>query len=569
MRNRAKDGSTYWVANTIVPFLDEHGIPQQFIAIGKDITWLKQVEEELRIAKEEADNANLAKSQFLANMSHELRTPLNAIIGFSDLLVEGTFGGLNDKQGRYARNILSSGRHLLQLIDDILDLSKVEAGHMELDLKTFQIWPSVQDVLSIVKGVAHKKQVSLNLEIAEENSLPPIAADPKMFKQILYNLLSNAIKFTPEGGSIRLSAQTVCTSDSGVPSVVEFSISDTGVGIRAEDLNRIFDEFVQLDHSYRRKQEGTGLGLALTKKLVELHGGRVSVSSEVGVGSTFSFTLPVAAPAVREPTGIQAGEARPGGCLPPEQRTRPLVLVVEDDHSAADLLRHYLTEGGYDVVQAFSAEKGFAMAQNLKPDAITLDVILPNKDGWRMLTELKASPLKDIPVVVVSITDDHSVGYSMGVADWLVKPIERECLLDAIAKSLPQSRSSKSVLVVDDDPTHVEFLTDTLSREGMQVRKAFGGREGIEGAMDLPDIIILDLLMPDISGFEVVRQLRQEERTKEIPILIFTAKDLTADDLARFRGHVQGIAFKSTKDDLLKELRRVLGSPLLAEVEST
>jgi DNA-binding response OmpR family regulator len=397
-----------------------------------------------------------------------------------------------------------------------------------------------------------------------------------MFKQIMYNLLSNAIKFTPEGGSVHVAAKVISDSatlrgNSGRPPMIEVSVADTGIGIRPEDCERIFGEFVQLDHSYGRKQEGTGLGLALTRKLVELHGGNVIVHSQIGKGSIFTFTLPLApirsqvlAPAMAEEEVVVPAPTRPA------DRMRPLVLVVEDDRSAADLLHHYLTEDGYDVVQAFTAEQAIDMARSLKPDVITLDVILPNHDGWQFLAAMKASGLKEIPVVVVSITDDRTLGYSLGAAEWLVKPVQKEHLLDALSRILSRSGGApERVLVIDDEPADLEYVADILEQQGVGVLRAHGGHEGIDLAIrHVPDVIVLDLMMPEVNGFEVVHRLRQHEATVRIPIVIFTAQDLNKGDWLRIRGQVQAVTRKSAKEDLLIELEKVLRKPALAETRS-
>jgi PAS domain S-box-containing protein len=564
-RYRCKDGSYKWILWNAEPYPAEGLI----YAAARDITDRKQAERDLRRAKSAAEAANLAKSQFLANMSHELRTPLNAIIGFSDLLAEGTFGPLNEKQNRYANNILTSGRHLLQLINDILDLAKVESGRIELDPSSFDIEATLADVQAVVRGLANKKQINLDTLVHNADQLPPIVADPKMFKQIMYNLLSNAIKFTPERGSVKVSVRQVSGSpeDAQADSIIEFSVSDTGIGIDREDRERIFEEFVQLDHSYARKEEGTGLGLALTRKLVELHGGKITVESERDKGSTFTFWLPLAPPANKEVPSQQPEEETVSSHAPRLSQTRPLVLIVEDDRAAALLLHHYLTEGGYEVAHAYSAEQAIEMAAKLKPDVVTLDVCLPERDGWDVLSEIKSSPLRDIPVVVVSITDDRALGFSLGAATCLVKPVRKEDLLGALEKLLPNAGStSSSVLVIDDSPADREYVSTILEQQGLRVLQATGGQQGVELALRcLPNIIVLDLMMPEVNGFEVVSRLRQQSTTAGIPIVVFTGQELNTQDWQEIRGKVQAVTPKSAKNDLLAEVEKVLRQPAVTE----
>ncbi len=437
------DGSLRWFTGKGRFSYDEAGTPVRVSGTVIDITDRKQTEG-LRLAKEAAEEANRAKSQFLANMSHELRTPLNAIIGFSEMLQDQAFGELNPKQARYVDNVLTSGRHLLLLVNDILDLAKVEAGRAQLETTQFDASAALHAVPNIVQALTAKKNITLAVAMEERDSF--ITADEAKFNQIIYNLLSNAIKFTPEGGHVQVTAcikpeaSTDPSSRGPTPEWLQVSVADTGIGIKPEDQERIFREFEQVDSSYARTQKGTGLGLALTRKLVEMHGGRLWMESEgvEGKGSTFTFTLPMQAQQREE----QAVEAEPlqaldaldsGSDAADQDHSGPLILIVEDDPSASELLTLYLSQAGYAVAHAMDGEQALQKAQELRPCAITLDVLLPKKDGWTVLEQLKSSPAtRDVPVVMISITKDKSLAYQRGAVEFLVKPVDREQLIEVM-----------------------------------------------------------------------------------------------------------------------------------------
>jgi signal transduction histidine kinase/CheY-like chemotaxis protein len=505
---------------------------------------------ELAIANKQLQEASQAKSEFLANMSHELRTPLNSIIGFSEILQEKTFGDLNERQKRYVSNIHTSGKHLLGLINDILDLSKVEAGKIELNYEEFPLKEMLSECQTLVNTMASKKNISLGFKVAD--GLSTINADPTKFKQIMYNFLSNAIKFTPDGGTVNVAAKP----ENGM---VQVSVKDTGIGIAKGHQDMIFEEFYQVDSSYSKQYKGTGLGLPLTKKLVELHGGEIWVESEPEKGSTFSFSMPlraekelIEAPAVEEEK------------VSIKEEGRPTILVVEDEKQASELLALYLEEAGYQVVCAFDGVEAIEKAKELKPSIITLDIILPKKEGLDVLRELKSLPeTKDIPVIIISIVENNELGLSLGAADYLIKPIDKKELIRKLGDfgfATKVKEKPVNILVVDDNPKDIELLTSILEPEGFGVIKAYGGKEGIDLAIEKqPNAIILDLLMPKVSGFEVVHRLKKHPKGKDIPIFIYTAKDLNEEEKQSLNDNVISIMQKGkySKEDLLKDIKRV------------
>jgi len=501
--------------------------------------------EELLRKNAELERASRFKSEFLAGMSHEFRTPLNSILGFSEILQDQTFGPLNEKQARYVNHILTSGQHLLALINDLLDLSKIEAGKLALCSEEFPLSETLESIRTIVSPMAAKKGIAMGLQVDE--GLSTISADPVRFKQIMYNLLSNAIKFTPEGGAVRVSATESLSH-------LLISVSDTGIGIAPEDQERIFGAFQQVGSSSLKRGEGTGLGLTLTKRLVELHGGRIWVESEVGKGSTFTFTLPLRGLAKEQAI------ARPQPLIP---SSPPLVLVVEDDPQAAELLGIALTSAGYGVAYASDGDGALEKARKLKPSVIVLDILLPGKDGWEVLRELKATPeTHAIPVVIVSVLDDKRLGVSLGAVDYLVKPVDREDFLRRLASYCPTVKKDRpaKVLLVDDERLILEMMSDTVRSAGYQVMTAEGGEEAIAKAFEeQPDLIVLDLMMPGVSGFEVMTKLREEPRVRSIPIIIYTAKALTEEDKQVLNGHVKAVVQKgsSSLERLFEELKHL------------
>jgi len=501
---------------------------------------LRAANEQLEEQSRRAQAANRAKSEFLASMSHELRTPLNAIIGFSELLIDEQPSGYDHAtRASYLSSIYESGKHLLTLINDILDLSKVEAGRMELRPERFSLAETVQHVLSTVEPLAAAKHIRFSADTAYAGD---VVADEGKVKQILYNLVSNAIKFTPDDGRIHVS---IGQDASGT--VV--SVEDSGIGIAPEDRERIFLEFQQLDAGPGRQHEGTGLGLALTKRFVELHGGRIWVDGEPGQGSIFRFTLPTPTPADDEDPITEV--VFPIAEVQMPEDPRGLVLVVEDDPRSANLVALYLARGGYRVEMATNGREAIEKAQALRPIAITLDVILPDLDGWEVLKELKQNEVtREIPVVIISVVDNQRLGFALGADDYLVKPIDRNALLSRLEQygnKTPTQRQTARVLLIDDTPSALELYQGMLSPAGYTALTASGGAEGIRLARsEHPDVILLDLMMPEVSGFDVVTTLKSDPETQDIPILIVTAKELTEADKAALNGRVSTILQKGS-----------------------
>jgi len=486
---------------------------------------------ELQIKNKQAEEANRAKSTFLANMSHELRTPMNAIIGFSEILVERLDTRIEPKYVGFLRSILTSGQHLLSIINDILDLSKVEAGKMELYPETFEVRPAIESVCQVMKGLATKQGVAFDVDVADDVS--SVETDHAKFKQILYNLMSNAVKFSKNGSSVTIRARSVGGD------AVAISVIDHGIGIASEHQGMIWDEFQQVDSAISRRFGGTGLGLALVKKFVELQQGSVSVKSTPGEGSEFTFTLPLRfmGPSIPSPIVSPDGVVIPAG---------DRVLVVEDDDEAFDTLRAYLQSAGYVPIRARTGEQAVKLARVMRPLAITLDIVLPEMDGWHVLRDLKAdSATSAIPVIIVSMLENRDLAVALGAQDYFVKPIEWPRLLRRLAEITQRFGRGARLLLVDDDIAVHEMLEHELTKAGYVLERAMSGAEGLERAERLkPDVIILDLMMPGMSGFELAELLRQRESTSRIPIVVLTAKDLTAEDRERLRQDVGDLVIK-------------------------
>ncbi|MBF0318503.1 MAG: response regulator [Nitrospirae bacterium] len=528
---------------------------------------MKELSEQIKLRGSEIAQKNLQleesnrlKSEFLANMSHELRTPLNAIIGFSEVLKDGILGELGDGQKEYITDIFTSGQHLLSLINDILDLSKIEAGKMTLDIDRIHILSMLENSLSIVKEKAQAHNIRLKLSV--EDSVGEVLADARKLKQIVYNLLSNAVKFTPVDGAVNLDAH-VTTVDGG--KYLELSVTDTGIGMSEEGMKKLFRPFEQIDGSLSRKYEGTGLGLAMVKRLVELHGGMIGVESEEGKGSKFTVLIPYRVDIPDEDSPEMYKLTATEQDYMPKQSKKPLVLIVEDDLKTAELIAIQLESEGYRTIQAATAEKGLELAEQERPDLITLDIMLSGMHGWDFLKNMKKNKaITHIPVVIISMVADATKGFSLGASNVLQKPLSKDELMAAIRHIgiLPDNAMKKlKVLVVDDDPKAVEIVSRYLQNEDCTVFRAYGGQEAIDTATrELPDLMVLDLMMPEVTGFDVVRALKDAPETALIHIIILTAKVITEDDRMTLNNNVLKIVNKGSfnKTDLLDEAKRAM-----------
>jgi signal transduction histidine kinase/CheY-like chemotaxis protein len=552
-----------------------------------DFQRLEDRNRELDASNRKIQEATRLKSQFLANTSHELRTPMNAIIGFTNLVLRRKSDNLTERQRENLTRVRLSADQLMDLIDGLLDLSRIEAGRMEVRPEAFEVRSLIQYCCTTVE-VQKRPGVRLVWEAPEDPGI--VFTDLPRLRQIVINLLSNALKFT-ESGEVRVAVkrQTAdgkreTTVDRRPPSSVvsppsmdllEIAVSDTGIGIPPDALAYIFDEFRQVDGSTTRRHGGTGLGLAISKKMAELLGGTISVESEEGKGSTFTVRIPVEFRGLKalkrrggagpEPeAGVQdVSPAVPGTPSPDEGREapgEPVIVSIDDDPNVGVLLREELAEEGYRVVSARSADEGVALVRRLKPMAVTVDIVMPGKDGWEAISMLKADPeTRDIPVIVLSVSDNRELGYRLGVHDYLVKPIDRQALLRTLHRM--DSGMLKDILVVDDDPLTVSLIREILQIEGFSPRSAANGQEAMaEVARSRPDAILLDLMMPVMDGFEVVERLQADPAYREIPVVVVTAKELTEEELDYLRQRVERIVPKGRMEpgDLSGQLRAIL-----------
>lgn len=533
--------------------LDALGSIASSIAVGIE---RKRTEQALRESKEAAEAANRAKSDFLASMSHELRTPLNAIIGYGEMLQEEAEEAGAEALVPDLKKIHAAGRHLLSLINDVLDLSKIEAGKMELYLEDFSVPDLVEDVVTVVRPLIERNHNEISVNIAP--GVGEMHADQTKVRQSLFNLLSNAAKFTNNGGIV-----LDVHADSVDADEILFSVRDSGIGLAPQQLQRIFQAFEQADSQIGGKYGGTGLGLALTQRFCRMMGGDITVDSEPGRGATFVIRLPrnVAPPAAQTQGETAAQAAKVSGT--DERPPKGTVLVIDDDENACDLIRRVVVREGFRAVTASTAEEGLRKAFAMRPTMITLDVMMPKADGWSVLATLKRSPeLRDIPVVMITMVDDRNLGYALGASEYLTKPVEREQLAGLLRKyqcALPPC----AALIVDDEEDARSVLKNMLEREKWIVAEASNGYEGLARISERkPALIMLDLMMPEMDGFEFSLALRRNPEWRDIPVIVLTAKDLTPDDRGRLNGHVEKILAKGayTQEELLGELTRVVQS---------
>ncbi len=517
----------------------------------EDVTERRRSEEEVAKAKKAAETANKTKSLFLANMSHELRTPLNAILGYSEMLHEEAVDKHLDEFSGDLEKINAAGKHLLALINDILDLSKIEAGKMELFLEDFDVAKMIDEVASTIRPLVEKNANTLHIGCAPD--LGVMHADLTKVRQALFNLLSNAAKFTHEGlVTLDASRQRMDGSE-----WIVFRMSDTGIGMSPEQILKLFQDFTQADASTTRKFGGTGLGLALTRRFCQMMGGDVTVHSVPGEGSVFTITLPAV---VDEVKSEAPAEAESG---PPESvAAKSCVLVIDDDPRQRDLMQRFLSKEGFCVRAAAGGEEGLRLARQLQPAAITLDVMMPDMDGWSVLSALKAdAELCDIPVIMLTMVDDRKRGFTLGASDYATKPVDRQ-RLSKILKKYACPNPPCPVLLVEGDPATREVTRAILEKEGWRVREAENGRAALECMeRDRPSLILMDLIVPEMDGFEFAAQVRKHDEWRSIPIVVLTAHDLSSEERLRLNGFVEKILPKEEGDSrevLLHQVRDLL-----------
>tara|TARA_R110002073_G_scaffold225784_1_gene386590 strand:- start:13775 stop:16771 length:2997 start_codon:yes stop_codon:yes gene_type:complete len=534
--------------STHFPLIDEKGTVYAIACISSDISELKKMQNDLNQAVETTELANQAKSSFLASMSHELRTPLNAIIGYSEMLIEDIENEADTDMGPDIKRIFKAGKHLLALVNDILDISKIEAGKMMLDVSDFNFDALILEVVETAGGLAHKNNNKLLVEYPDAQA-GVITTDSLKVRQVILNLLSNASKFC-KNGTIKLEIDKV--HDQGEDKLM-VKVSDTGIGIPPESLATLFDEFVQVNSSINRTYGGTGLGLAISKKFVELMGGSIEVTSEINQGTCFTVILPTSLEkdpreTVHLPLSLQS-----------QKEKEQCILVIDDDMSSRDLLTRYLTREGFLVTTASDAVEGMKLAKKLRPDAIILDVILPELSGWEVMSALKEdAQTKDIPVVMCTIVDDKQRGLSLGAVDYLTKPIEREQLIRSLRRYLNMPEKSY-ILIVDDDEDACELAVRYSQEYGADTVIAGNGLEALDRINEFgtPDLILLDLMMPEMDGFEFLHEFKSHKTNMEVPVIVITAKDFSQEEKTYLSQQTQLIIEKGA-ENLPQVLRSLL-----------
>ncbi len=563
------DGTSFPVEYTSFPIRDQSTIEGAVITF-KDITLRLRALHDLEAAKHAAEIANESKSQFLANMSHELRTPLNAVIMYSELLAEEAEDASVPEFIPDLKRIRSAGKHLLDLVNGVLDLSKIEAGKMELYRETFDVKSMVDEVVSTVEPLIEKNHNRIEVKISPDAN--KMDGDITKIRQVLYNLLSNASKFT-DNGAIVLNVQRDVKAEFMV-----FSVTDSGIGMTEEQVSRLFQPFMQADASTTRKYGGTGLGLAIIRRFTDLMGGDVTVDSERGRGTTFTVKIPlIAAQSSSELTQTSDSDDAVlkalSASIPTTATVLGTVLVIDDDPAIRDILSRVLVNEGIRCITAADGAEGLQMAHEHAPDLIILDVNMPKVDGWSVLLTLKADEqLAEIPVIMQSVSEDQELGFVLGASEYLVKPIDRVKLVSLLRRYL--IAEDASILIVDDDETIRRALDRTLRKQGWRILQAGDGAEALQQLThERPALILLDLMMPVMDGLEFLEHLREHEQWKTIPVVVLTAKELTQDDRMRLNGGIQKVLTKGTsnRQRLLDEIRRVVASvtakvPFVTEV---
>ncbi|RME51686.1 MAG: response regulator, partial [Caldilineae bacterium] len=530
------------------PFTPDHVAVLEILAtqVATSIGNARAYQEQQEVA-EKLREVDRLKTQFLANMSHELRTPLNSIIGFSRVILKGIDGPLTELQKTDLTSIHQSGKHLLDLINNILDLAKIEAGKMELNFERVDLKPVLDAITATTIGLVKDKDIEVVEHVPDD--LPLIEADETRVRQILLNLVSNAAKFTPQG-RIVISARHTDRH-------VHIQVSDTGIGIAPEEQENIFKEFTQVDASTTRKAGGTGLGLPISRRFAELHGGTITVESRLNAGATFTLSLPIFQ---RPPDGTPP---RPQATVAPAaEPASSTLLVIDGDPRVTDYYRQYLQNTGLDLVTLHTGEEALETVRTLQPKAILLDVLLPDTDGWSVLGALKENPhTAHIPVIICSIVEDHFRANQLGADGYLVKPILRQDLLGALEELDKRHRQLKRVLVIDDHADDVLLIRRILEAHECHVLEAANGMDGLDMLYaNPPDLVILDLTMPQLDGFAVLDSMRDNPKTRHIPVIILTARDLTSEEESRLQAQADTILHKSTfaDADLLQHVDRLL-----------
>ena len=513
---------------------------------------LARANDDLESANRQIKEADRLKSQFLANMSHELRTPMNAIIGFTRIVLRRSGDILPERQKDNLDKVQQSAANLLSLINDILDLSKIEAGRLEIQPAPFDVQKMLTGCCASLSPLV-KPDVDLTCEVAPD--VGQAHTDEARVRQIMTNLVNNALKFT-DTGQVRVRATKEPARRSGDPDLLVLSVEDTGIGMPSEALSHIFEEFRQVDGATTRRYGGTGLGLSITQRLADLLGGDVDVESQEGKGSTFTVRLPLVyqpsndAPQISADTGdrpIRTPEPRET----PQSGTdadAPLILAIDNDPDVAALLRQELGEAGYRVVGVSSTLEGFVKARDLQPFAIALNILMPDKDSWAAISLLKADPsTRDIPIIIISVSDNKALAARLGVADYLVKPVDRGSLLAAMGRL--RSKDLRVIHIIDDDPNDCSLLQQLLEGEGYRVHIATGGRDGLDALQsECPDALLLDLMMPEMDGFAVLERMYENTAWRDIPVIVVTAKDLTPEERTYLQQRTRGILSKTGLD---------------------